>query len=199
MKQTKLQILATAKKMLLEDNSPVTISRVAGKAGFSRTTVYRCFHNIEQLLEEIAGQSFEELQTALLATAVNQQHAVARLADIVAVHYMLASRWAPLLLPSVARKQVLAENMSALAQVYADVLAAGITAGQLREHNPEVVAAGLAGLVHNLAVFAPGSSPGEAVRETLWLVASGIATEKGTLAFKNLLAAALAEIETRLV
>lgn len=193
MDDKRLAIL-TACQRLLEESGTITIDKVAATAGVAKGTVYLYFKSKQELIQQTFLASIDEISTIMAeAAAAVTGTSFQRLAAMVAAHYE-AVRGKMMLLqrlfwdePEMSRSPVKGQAVELLyaikqiEQQYMDVLHAGITEGEFRAHNRQIVASAIMAMIHNLSageILWPQENQQQVMPEMLVFILQGIAAEK---------------------
>lgn len=188
----KRMAIIKAASQLMEKGGAVTIDQIAQEAGVAKGTVYLYFNSKQDLFRQTVLVGLNELDQALGAAAHAQPGgSIERLAAMLFAHYKHVSRQLllihrfmtdePDLMQGMEKdlKLDVFESINRIQNRYAEELKIGIQTGEYRPHQPDIVAAALMAMIHNLTVgcqlFHKNLDERLIVPEILQLVRSGLA------------------------
>jgi AcrR family transcriptional regulator len=178
------RVLEAARELFAERGADVTMEEVARRAGVGVGTIYRRFPSKEHLYTAVSHAACSDARHSLQAAAQNVPEPLARLRALVIVQYRRNAHLAELIEPrptsdaATCHAEEPQELYQALHTMLAQVIADGQRRGEIRQGNPQVLAALCLELLsprafHNLARVV-GGGPEDVAEQMVGFVLHGL-------------------------
>lgn len=172
--EVRARIVAAARELIaLGGYAEAQVTAVAEAAGVATGTVYRHFPSKAELFAEVFREASQREVDAVAAVAASDGDAAERIAaavEVFARRALRARRLAYALLAEPVDPRVEAERLAfrrAYRDVFAELVAAGVEAGELPDQDPELIGAALVGAIGEALVGPLSPATGQADERAL--------------------------------